>query len=126
MLQTDGYVAYDIYEKKEGITLYGFLAHAHKKFEKAKDNDLKRAEYVVERLAKLYMTEREAIGKGPSFDQRKELLTEQSLPALQELERWMKEQLPDILPKSAIGHSISYTLGLCPWQPDMSNTDRSR
>jgi transposase len=114
MLQTDGYVAYDIYEKKEGITLFGCMAHARRKFEKAKDNDLKRAEYVLERMAKLYMTEREAREKGLSFDQRKELRTEQSLPVLQELELWMKEQLPDILPKSAIGQAIVYTLGLWP------------
>jgi transposase len=114
MLQTDGYVAYDIYEKKEGITLFGCMAHARRKFEKAKDNDLKRAEYVLERMAELYMTEREAREKGLSFDQRKELRTEQSLPVLQELELWMKEQLPDILPKSAIGQAIVYTLGLWP------------
>lgn len=33
MLQTDGYNAYDIYENKEGITLYGCLAHARRKYE---------------------------------------------------------------------------------------------
>jgi transposase len=112
MLQTDGYVAYDIYEKKYGITLFGCMAHARRKFEKAKDNDLKRAEYVLDRMHKLYMIEREAKEKGLSFDQRKELRTEQSLPVLQELEKWMKEQLPDVLPKSSIGQAITYTLGL--------------
>jgi transposase len=112
MLQTDGYVAYDIYEKKDGITLFGCMAHARRKFEKAKENDLKRAEYVLERMQQLYMTEREARDKGLSFEQRKELRVEQSLPVLQELEKWMKEQLPDVLPKSSIGQAISYTLGL--------------
>jgi transposase len=114
MLQTDGYVAYDIYEKKEGITLFGCMAHARRKFEKAKDNDPKRAEYVLELIQQLYMTEREAREKGLSFDQRKELRAEQSLPVLQQLEKWMKEQLPDVLPKSAIGQAIAYTLGLWP------------
>jgi transposase len=42
------------------------MAHSRRKFEKAKENDPKRAEYV--RMAKLYMTEREARGKGLSFD----------------------------------------------------------
>jgi transposase len=112
MLQTDGYVAYDIYEKRDGITLFGCMAHARRKFEKAKDNDLERAEYVLERMQKLYMTEREAREKGLSFDQRKELRAEQSLPVLLELEKWMKEQLPDVLPKSSIGQAIAYTLGL--------------
>jgi transposase len=112
MLQTDGYVAYDIYDKKDGITLFGCMAHARRKFEKAKDNDLKRAEYALERIQKLYMGEREARENGLSFEQRKELRVEQSLPVLQELEKWMKEQLPDILPKSSIGQAITYTLGL--------------
>ena len=112
MLQTDGYVAYDIYEKKDGITLFGCMAHARRKFEKAKDNDLERAEYVLERMQQLYLTEREAREKGLSFEQRKELRVKQSLPVLKELEKWMKEQLPDILPKSSIGQAITYTLGL--------------
>jgi transposase len=112
LLQTDGYVAYDIYEKKDGITLFGCMAHARRKFEKAKDNDLKRAEYVLERMQQLYLTEREAREKGLSFEQRKELRVEQSLPVLKELEKWMKEQLPDVLPKSSLGQAITYTLGL--------------
>lgn len=37
---------------------------------------------------------------------------EKSFPVLQELEQWMNEQLPQALPKSAIGQAIAYTLGL--------------
>jgi transposase len=112
MLQTDGYNAYDIYEKKEGITLYGCMAHARRKFENSKDNDSRRAEYVLERMQKLYMIEREARENNLSFDQRKVLRMEQSLPVLQELEKWMKEQLPEVLPKSSIGQAMAYTLDL--------------
>jgi|WetSurSiteA1Bulk_404760.scaffolds.fasta_scaffold02113_5 hypothetical protein len=71
-----------------------------------------RAENMLERMRKLYMTEREARENNLSFEHRKELRTEQSLPILQELEKWMKEQLPDVLPKSSIGQAITYTLGL--------------
>jgi len=112
MLQTDGYNAYDIYEKKDGITLHGCMAHARRKFENAKDNDPKRADYVLERMRKLYMTEREARENNFSFEKRKELRAEKSLPVLQELEKWMKEQLPEVLPKSSIGQALVYTLGL--------------
>lgn len=114
MLQTDGYNAYDIYEKKDGITLYGCMAHARRKFESAKDNDPGRAEYVLDRMRKLYMTEREARESNLSPDKRKALRVEQSLPLLEELEKWMKDQLPEILPKSSIGQAITYTLGLWP------------
>lgn len=112
MLQSDGYAAYDIYEKRDGITLFGCMAHARRKFEAAKDNDPKRAEYVLERMRQLYMIEREARDNSLSFEQRKDLRIKQSLPVLQELENWMKEQLPQVLPKSSIGQAISYTLGL--------------
>ena len=66
----------------------------------------------MERMQKLYLTERESREKGLTFEQRKELRAEQSLPVLQELEKWMKEQLPKVLPKSSIGQAITYTLGL--------------
>jgi hypothetical protein len=114
MLQTDGYNAYDIYDKKEGITLHGCMAHARRKFESAKDNDPERAEFVLDLMRKLYMIEREAKEKNLSYDERKLLRMEKSLPGLQELEIWMKAQLPEVLPKSSIGQAISYTLGLWP------------
>jgi transposase len=112
MLQTDGYNAYNMYENKEGIILYGCMAHARRKFENSKDNDPQRAEYVLDHMRKLYMVEREARESNLSYDQRKELRMEQSLPVLKELEKWMKDQLPEVLPKSSIGQAIAYTLGL--------------
>jgi len=114
MLQTDGYDPYDIYEKKEGVTLYGCMAHARRKFEKAKDNDPKRAEYVLGRMQDLYTTEREARENNLSPDERKELRVEQYLPILLELEKWMKEQYDEVLPKSSIGQAINYTKKLWP------------
>ena len=112
MLQSDGYNAYDIYENKEGVTLFGCMAHARRKFENAKDNDPQRAEYVLERIRKLYMVEREAREGNLTYEEREKLRIEKSLPVLEELEKWMKEQLPEVLPKSSVGQAIAYTLGL--------------
>jgi transposase len=92
--------------------LFGCMAHARRKFENTKENDPQRVGYVLELMRKLYMTEREAREKGLSAEQRKELRVEQSLPVLKELEKWMKEQLLDVLPKISIGQAITYTLGL--------------
>ena len=69
---------------------------------------------MLERMRQLYMTERESREKDLPFEQRKELRKEQSVPVLQELEKWMKEQLSDVLPKIPIGQAITYTLGLWP------------
>jgi transposase len=111
-LQTDGYVAYDIYEKNQYITLLACMAHARRKFDQAKDNDPERASYALERIQALYRVESNAREQGLSHDQRKELRVKESLPVLEELEKWMKDQLPDVLPKSAIGKAITYTLSL--------------
>jgi hypothetical protein len=86
------------------------MAHARRKFEKAKENDFERAEYVLGHMQKLYIAEREAWEKGLSAEQRKELSVEQSLPVLKELKKWMKEQVPDVLPKSSIGQAITSLL----------------
>jgi transposase len=111
-LQTDGYVGYDIYEIRQDITLLACMAHARRKFDQAKDNDLERASYVLERMQALYRVESIAREQGLTHDQRKELRQKESLPILEELEQWMKDQLPEVLPKSAIGKAITYTLGL--------------
>jgi len=111
-LQTDGYVAYNIYEKKQNITLLACMAHARRKFEQAKNNDPERAEYVLKRMQKLYRVEREAREKELTHDQRKELRIKESLPILEKLEKWMNEQLPEVLPKNDIGKAITYTLRL--------------
>ena len=111
-LQTDGYVAYNIYEKKQHITLLACMAHARRKFDQAKNNDPERAGYVLKQMQKLYRVERDAREKELSHDQRKELRIKESLPVLEELEKWMNKQLPEVLPKSSIGKAITYTLGL--------------
>ena len=42
-VQSDGYGAYDIYEKKQGVTLLGCRAHVRRKFEHALEEDPDRA-----------------------------------------------------------------------------------
>jgi transposase len=111
-LQSDGYNAYTGFEKQDGITLLACMAHARRKFDKAKDNDPVRASYVLDKIQDLYDVERKAREEKLSYEQRKELRHEESIPILAELEKWMKGQLTEVLPKSAIGEAITYTLKL--------------
>jgi len=113
-LQTDGYAAYNEFEKREDITLLACLAHARRKFDTAKDNDPERAAYALKKIQELYEIEREAREQGLTFEQRKELRQKESIPILVELESWMRDHLTQVLPKSAIGKAITYTLKL--WQ----------
>jgi transposase len=109
-LQTDGYTAYDIFEKQEGITMLSCMAHARRYFEQALKNDLPRAEYVLAQIQKLYQVERMTREEGLTFEERKEVRMERSAPILEELEAWMKNNITEVLPKSAIGVAIGYTL----------------
>jgi len=109
-LQTDGYSAYDIFDKPGEITLLGCMAHARRKFEAALTNDKVRAEYVMAQIQQLYMIERYARENNYSFDERKVLREKEALPILAELSDWMKFNYPQVMPRSAIGNALAYSL----------------
>lgn len=115
-LQTDGYAAYKKFGKQEEITLLACMDHSRRKFKDAQDNDPERAEYVLERMQRLYEVERCAREEELDHVQRKEIRQELSVPVLKELEGWLKKHdpknNPEILPKSSIGEAVSYTLKL--------------
>jgi transposase len=113
-LQADGYAGYDHFGSIPGITLLACMAHARRKFDEALKNDKARAEHVLGLMQQLYKIERQAREEQLDYDQRKELRQEKSAPVLQELHTWLKENVIQTLPKSAIGIAIAYTLHLWP------------
>lgn len=114
ILQTDGYEVYKIFDQKPGITLLACMAHARRKFDEAIKNDKARAEYMLKLIQKLYILERRAQDRGLSDDDRKALRQDESIPVLIEMEAWMKQEITTVLPQSAIGKAIAYTLSLWP------------
>nr|WP_204374911.1 IS66 family transposase [Sunxiuqinia dokdonensis] len=113
-LQTDGYQAYSNLKNKEKITLLACMAHARRKFDHAKDNDPQRAETALLMFGQLYEIERQAREKELDADQIKKLRQEKAVPVLRQMEVWLREQLYQVLPKSAIGEAVAYTLNLWP------------
>jgi transposase len=111
-LQTDGYVAYDIFEESENITLLACMAHARRKFNDAINNNREKAEYALCEIQKLYVIERQARELGLSYAQRKELRQKEAVPILVKFEKWLKDNISEVLPKSSIGIAIAYTLKL--------------
>ncbi len=111
-LQTDGYSAYDIFDQPGKITLLACLAHSRRKFELALNNDKARAEYVMTQMQQLYMIERIARENNYTFEQRKAFREKEALPILAELGDWMKLNYTQVLPKSAIGKALAYSLSL--------------
>jgi transposase len=113
-LQTDGYIAYDNLENRENIIPLACMAHARRKFEHALDNDKERSEKALGYFKTLYAVESHARELGLSPDQIKELRQEKSIPVLDEMEAWLKEDITYTLPKSGIGKAFEYNTKLWP------------
>jgi transposase len=109
-LQTDGYAVYEDFDKKPGITLLHCMAHARRKFDEAKGNDLARASYVLTEMQKLYALERQARDNELLHDDRYQLRQQQAVDILDDLKTWMLENYKAVLPQSAIGQALHYSL----------------
>lgn len=113
-LQTDGYGGYSHFEKTNNIILLSCMAHARRKFEHALENNPTLAEHALKMFRDLYRVESEARQEYLPFDQLKDLRQEKSKPVLEQMEKWLKEQIVVLPPKSAIGMAMAYTLKLWP------------
>jgi transposase len=109
-LQTDGYVAYDVFDTKENVTQLHCMAHARRMFNDALDNDQSRASHAMEQIQKLYAIERECREQDLSFEKIKVVRQEKSVPILSQLDEWMKQQYIQVTPKSAIGKALAYSI----------------
>ena len=109
-LQSDGYNVYDIFDKKENITLIHCMAHARRMFNEALDNDRRVAEHAMKEIQKLYSIERTIKEQSLSFEERKAVRQQQSVPILQSLGIWMKEEYLKALPKTTVGKALGYSI----------------
>jgi transposase len=109
-LQTDGYVAYDVFAKRQGITLIHCMAHARRMFNDALDNDEARASHAMQEVQKLYTIERICKEQQLNFAEIKEVRRLKAVPILKALGLWLQQQYVQVLPQSAIGKAIAYSL----------------
>jgi transposase len=109
-LQTDGYNAYEIFDKRSGITLLHCMAHARRMFNEALENDRDRAEYTLEQMGKLYAIERSLKEQRSDFEAIQKVRREKSVPILESLGGWMKQQYMEVTPKSPIGKALAYSI----------------
>lgn len=109
-LQTDGYAVYEMFENRPGITLLSCMAHARRYFEQALDNDKTRAEFALQQIQLLYETERTARTNNYTPAQRLELRQRESVPVLESIKQWLAKNVTLVLPQSAIGKAITYSL----------------
>jgi transposase len=119
-LQTDGYETYSHFDKLEGVTQSNCMSHARRKFFDAKDNDVGRAEYVLQQMGLLYGIEKKA--RDWSADQRLALRQREAIPILDKLGIWMKAEYKKVPPQSAIAKALAYSINrwekLCLYSTD--------
>ncbi len=126
ILQTDGYPVYSSIQNQLSYRLTHCMAHARREFIEAKDADPPRANYFLSKVRILYDIERNARQQEMTAAQRLALRQEKALPVLEEIGRWLNEQMESgqLLPSGLITHAIAYSLkrwdGLCAYAHDGS------
>lgn len=109
-LQTDGYVAYEAFEKRPGITVLNCMAHARRKFVEALENDKARSEHALNLFRQLYAIEQTIKDEALTGDGVLQRRSRQAVPILKELKQWMTQEYPNVLPRSPIGTAMAYCL----------------
>jgi transposase len=64
----------------------------------------------LEQIAKLYKIERSCKEQALSFTHIQSVRQAQSIPILESLDQWMKEQYMQVTPKSSIGKALAYSI----------------
>ena len=109
-LQTDGYKVYNHYCLNPKVKHLACWAHARRYFEKALDQDKKRASHVLTEIQKLYAIERKIADL--TAEERHAIRLEESLPIINDLGKWLHRERNMVLPKSLIGKAIEYCTNL--------------
>jgi transposase len=109
-LQTDAYACYDsvVSESRGRIIAVGCWAHVRREFFDARFNQTREVHYVLGLIAQLYDIEDEVRQQGP--EARLAARQERSVPILDRLETFLREQHDLALPKSQYGKAIGYAL----------------
>jgi len=117
--QSDGYKCYDTLDDVNANAVHSQCnAHARRNFEKALNNDKHRAEHALQVYQELYKVEQEIRDyrvkhEQLSLEQYYIYRTEKRntlVPVLEKYKLWLEEQQYNVVPKSAIGKAIAYTL----------------
>jgi len=109
-LQTDGYIVYEDFDNNPDIIVFNCMAHARRKFSEALPNDKVRAAYVLTEIQRLYAIERYLTDNNITGKEKWQYRKEQALPILKDLGVWMQKAYPEVLPGSAVGKAIFYSL----------------
>ena len=120
IIQTDGYKAYEAFDKQPEITLMGCLAHLRRKFFEAQSGDYdQEIETALSFIKRLYLIEERArtlMAQIPNpedaYSLRHHLRQRWARPMIATASTWLKEQAqdPKVLPQSKFGKAIAHAI----------------
>jgi transposase len=115
ILQTDGYAAYDRVGGPKLVHV-GCWAHARRKFVEAVKVSPQDQEAVkmVTRMDALFLVDRNAREQGLSVAERHEFRQQHAVEWVGEIHRECRKLSKSVLPKSALGQAVAYTLNMWP------------
>lgn len=114
-IQCDGYSAYPAFAKdKQGVKLFGCLAHARRGFFEAKEQAPQVAGWILNQLGILYRWEEQWRQSRAGPAAREALRASHSRMVMERLRRALEKLKPRYLPQSPLGQAISYTLNQWP------------
>ena len=85
-------------------------AHARRKFYEARSSDELRSHQALAYYRQLYELERQATANDFSDTQRLQMRQDLSVPILNQFQKWLAAQRPEVLPKSPMAEAIGYAL----------------
>ena len=109
-LQTDGYDAYEAFDKIEGVTTLCCWAHARRKFFEALEYDKYYGQMLLGQVQSLYRIEEWCRDHHYTPEQTKAYRHQYAVPILENMHDNLQEFLTKTLPKSPLGKAITYTL----------------
>lgn len=109
-LQTDGYDAYETFDKVAGITTMCCWAHARRKFYEAQDYDKYYGQMLLGQVQSLYKIEDWCRDHHYTPEQTKAYRQQYAVPILENMYENLLEFLTKTLPNSPLGKAITYTL----------------
>ena len=109
-LQSDGYDAYETFDKVQGITTLCCWAHARRKFFDAVNYDKPNADAVLALIQQLYKIEAHCRDESFTPEQIRHHRQQHAMPILDTLKKLLQALLVNSLPGSPLGKAVSYTL----------------
>jgi transposase len=112
-VHADGYAGFNGLFANDQVDEMACMAHVRRKFvDVHQSQGGVIAEQAIKRIAALYAVEQQARGRSP--DERAVLRREFAKPLFDDLETWLKSQLPKVSGKSPLAGAIRYALNRMP------------